>query len=247
MRNVIPKAVSSAKSTFRGAQKPSRITLWSAAVTLASLLSMGSASASIFSIQGGDVVSSWPANFSDGIATGQSVTIFSAPPCGTCGLYLTSNALLTFTFLKPDAGFTDSFSLNGGQLFQNLPIPTPTGQTTAPASFTAGLLNVAFELQHQGSSGLIQHIWTNGGSLEPQIQVAFYLPSNDPESVYLFLEDHPLSSSAKDIDFNDLVIKISDPDPTPLPAALPLLMTGMGVMGLLRYRKRKKSAAAAMA
>jgi hypothetical protein len=41
-----------------------------------------------------------------------------------------------------------------------------------------------------------------------------------------------------------LVTFVSDPGPVPLPAALPLFATGLGVMGLFGWRRKRKNAAA---
>jgi PEP-CTERM motif len=42
-----------------------------------------------------------------------------------------------------------------------------------------------------------------------------------------------------------LVTGFNDPAPTPLPAALPLFTSGLGALGLLGWRKRRKAATAA--
>ena len=55
-----------------------------------------------------------------------------------------------------------------------------------------------------------------------------------------------ISWQGGDADFDDMVveIQIGGLDPTPLPAALPLFAAGLGVLGLLGWRRKPKNAAA---
>jgi len=51
--------------------------------------------------------------------------------------------------------------------------------------------------------------------------------------------------SGRDRDFDDMVVKIVDPpvSAVPLPAALPLFATGLGALGLIGWRRKRKASA----
>jgi len=75
--------------------------------------------------------------------------------------------------------------------------------------------------------------------------------SNPCELVFLFSGDTTFHvtnlDGVSDISaFSDLLVISNDPPGTPLPAALPLFAGGLGAMGLLCWRRRRKAAAAQM-
>ena len=54
----------------------------------------------------------------------------------------------------------------------------------------------------------------------------------------------PSTSGPTDFRFEGAWLTEFSPNPTPLPAALPLFATGLGALGLLGWRRKKKAAAA---
>jgi len=69
--------------------------------------------------------------------------------------------------------------------------------------------------------------------------------------VYIAWEDEPASCSGldncgtTDWDYNDLDVVVTNVSLTPVPAALPLFAGGLGAMGLLGWRRKRKDAVAA--
>ena len=67
-----------------------------------------------------------------------------------------------------------------------------------------------------------------------------YLRSTDSEQTSLFADDQHLSAAGQQIEADFVFDQITD---TPVPAALPLFATGLGAMGLLGWRRKRKNAA----
>ena len=95
--------------------------------------------------------------------------------------------------------------------------------------------------------GGCSHLGANGGPIDTHTLLAFAGCSTDPiipvGTAFAFLED---SAMGGDHDFNDMVVRIDAGEScaaTPLPAALPLFATGLGVMGLRGWRRKRESAA----
>lgn len=63
------------------------------------------------------------------------------------------------------------------------------------------------------------------------------------EQTSLYSDDEHFSARGQQIEA-DYVIGLIDHAETPLPATLPLLATGLGAMGLLGWRKKRKNATA---
>jgi len=79
----------------------------------------------------------------------------------------------------------------------------------------------------------------NGGAMAPDLRIAFAKVSDS--IFYAFFDD---GGAGPDKDFDDMVVRIVDPPiATPLPGALPLFATGLGVLGLLGWRRKRKVAA----
>ena len=83
----------------------------------------------------------------------------------------------------------------------------------------------------------------NGGAIASGLAIAFAKVSDSV--FYVFLDD---GGNARDRDFDDMVVKIIDPpaepvSAVPLPAALPLFATGLGALGLIGWRRKRKASA----
>jgi hypothetical protein len=67
-----------------------------------------------------------------------------------------------------------------------------------------------------------------------------YLNPNltNPEQTALFADDQHLSAAGQQIEANFVFDEITG---TPVPAALPLFATGLGALGLLGWRRKRKT------
>lgn len=232
-------------------------TFFGAACALTMLLSIGHAGAATFSLHGGtsEVLGANfdPSNLAaieaDGIHAGTAITVFGAGTTPSQGLFVSpQNVNLSFQFMGAEAGFTNisaaQFVFTGTEMFNN--------HTTAPGSATIG------DVFDVGSNnGLVPFLFravtpgnldaANGGPIAAGLQMAFAKVSDSV--YYAFFDD---GGAGPDSDFDDMVVKITasdvnqgNPGETPLPAALPMFAGGLGAMGLLGWRKKRKAVAAA--
>ena len=204
-----------------------------------SLLSVGGASAATLSLSGSGTPGVLTSNFNpsglaainaDGIGVGTAITVFSG---NTGGLFLSSNTDLTFTFMGKEASYTNQLLFGNTVLFDNNGAP---GAASVTVNANAGLVPFSFQAVTPGNLSA-----NNGGTFVPGLQIAFVQVS---ELVYYALFDD--GGGRMDRDFDDMVVRITDPDPAPvaavpLPAALPLFATGLGALGLLGWRRKRKA------
>jgi len=203
--------------------------------TVVSMLTLGGASADTLSLSGG-TAGTLPNNFDptglatmslDGIGVGTPITIFSGTS-NTGGLSVSPTAGVTFTFMGKEASFTNQLLFGNTVLFNN---NVALGTSSATFTVSAGL--VPFSFQAPGNLNA-----KNGGAIGRDLRIAFAKVSDTV--FYAFFED------GTDKDFDDMVIKITDPPAvvaTPLPGALPLFAGGFAALGLLGRRRKKKAAA----
>lgn len=224
-----------------------------AAITFAGLLTGTAAKADSLSVVGGtpgQLTSSfnpnWDGSSHDGVGNGTPISIFNnANASQTIGLFATPTPLsVTFEYLGYEAGDTDSayanFTFNGTVLFTNQNSGTAV-DTTMTETLTLGpngLLPFSF-LDSSTNTDAV-----NGGPVSVGAAIAF--AQIDDQTVYAFFDD---GGGGPDADYDDMVVKITvaatsgaPPGDTPLPATWPLLAGGLGVVGLLARRRKRKHA-----
>lgn len=202
----------------------------------------------------------WIAANNANINGGTSVTSFSSFAAGT-GLFVTDgtsntplNVTLRFTYEGTEAGYTNvaesAFIYGDNALFVNHG-PVTLGANTYPNanigddvtegfSLTTNPALVPFLFQSISGNTIAVNGGTVTGSSTPTA-IAFYRVN--PNMVYAFFDD---SGAGPDRDFDDMVVRIelltaTSITPTPLPAALPLFASGLGAMGLLGWRRKRKA------
>jgi len=209
-----------------------------AVVTVVSMLTFGGASADTLSLSGG-TAGTLPGSFNpsglaamglDGIGVGTPITIFSGTS-NAGGLYVSPTAGVSFTFMGKEASFTSQLLFGNTVLFNNNVAP---GTSSATFTVNAGLVPFSFNVTQTSSAA------KNGGAIASGLAIAFAKVSDSV--FYVFLDD---GGSGRDRDFDDMVVKIVDPpvSAVPLPAALPLFATGLGALGLIGWRRKRKASA----
>jgi hypothetical protein len=205
------------------------------------------AQSATLSLSVGGVAGSLPANFdpsglaainADGIHIGTAITIFNTANTG--GLLISpQNVTLTFDFMGKEAGFVNQARLTDGTfLFDNHAAPITS---SGPLAFSFGSAPVAVPFLFR-APGTLDAI--NGGAIAAGLQIAFAKVSDT--IFYAFFDD---GGAGPDKDFDDMVVRITaastrggGPGPTPLPAALPLFASGLGALGLVSWRRKRKKA-----
>lgn len=160
-------------------------------------------------------------------------------------------ANLTFTFLGSEAGYNNSFWFRGIKLFETGGNTNPGGifnaagiATTTINSVASGLLDFYF-MSPLGTAvnGSNPDDGLGLGNVGPNFFISF---DGDPTSsggtsLVLWFDDN---GADNDDNHDDMAIRISITNgvaSVPVPAALPLMLVGLGGLGLMRLR-RKKSA-----
>lgn len=143
----------------------------------------------------------------------------SVEGCGSCSASYEAGPLgantLSFLWGSPDAYNTLTFLDKDGNVIGSI---TGTGVTTGPASFDA-----------------------IDGLIAPQTYGHDQVTFTDTGLFYAVV----LSSTTNAFEYANLSLSLINTDlQTPLPAALPLFASGLGGLGLLGWRRKRKAAAA---
>ena len=194
------------------------------------------------------------------LGQGSKVTAFTSFAAGQ-GLFVSDglataplNVTLTFTYEGFEAGYKNAaFNYNNGTsppLFVNY--TTMIGSNTYSAASVGNQVIESFTLStdpalvpflFQSFGG--NTIAINGGDVTPGATIAFAVV-NGGLTAYAFFDN---SGAGPDNDYDDMVVKIEalvsgNSSTTPIPAALPLFASGLGALGLLSWRRKRKNAVA---
>ena len=159
------------------------------------------------------------------------------------------------TFTAPPA-FTPNILAYpaGGNPF--LPVSAPNyfavGGTSFKLLFSTPLDSLSFTVPGTGSTstmaawsatafaaGAVQLSQVGNGPTAPNSSAQTYILTG-PEIVLVAFSE-TVGTAGNFLAFDDLTVT---PTPTPLPAALPLFATGLGALGLLSWRRKRKNAVA---
>jgi hypothetical protein len=184
---------------------------------------------SIFTISGGTAFSPAANDYQPGV----SVTRGSQ-------VNLVSDALLTFTFISREAGFTNQFMFNGTTLFDSA---QPIGTSAGALAATAGLINFGFMVPAGASTPSLVTNATNPSMIN---QASFATRVLSPTSVLLFLDDIGAGSTLMndDDDYDDMVVRIDGVAVAPIPdlSAWLAMSLGLGTLGWVTRKNKVKSA-----
>jgi hypothetical protein len=225
------------------------------------MFSIGNASAATLTIVGG-TDGALPSSFNpngafpagETIASGTAIKIFDGSTSGGLeGLPVSPTGVnLIFTYIGYEAAYSnqafDQLNYAGTPLFTNQSTGTAPGTSTTPLLFnltginaSGGYIPFTFNSLHY-ASGSGEAI--NGGTIASGLEIAFATVSSTV--AYAFFDD---GGAGPDRDFDDMVVRIQISDlshslpEVPLPAALPLFASGLGALGLLGWRRKRKAAA----
>ena len=210
---------------------------------IAVLWMTGTSNAASLSLSGtttNQVLSGYNPNGVTGVSNGTTVSRLLPSngllPSGE--LYLNNLSDITFTYLGTEAGHKNYFNFNGSPIFDNK--TWSVGSSYTVNNVGPGRLAFSFLDSNTGMSvanGLV------GASLYKSIAL---IMESGGSWLALFNDD-----CSCDADFDDMVVRISAValpnkiNPVPIPAALPLLASGLGALGFIGWRRKRKGKLAA--
>jgi hypothetical protein len=201
----------------------------------------------------------WSSGANFGLGQGSAITVFNGNFGSGQGLFVSDGtgktplgATLTYTYEGFEAAYTNvAFTTPSNALFVNY--NATVNATPLTASVVGQSQTVGFNFTN-ANPALVPFLFqsisggttaTNGGSVTSTAAIAFVVVNNGL-TAYAFFDD---SGAGPDADYDDMVVRIDYTPPssnggsTPLPAALPLFATGLGAMGLVGWRRKRKTAA----
>ena len=205
-----------------------------------------------------------------GQANANTVTIFSQDATDfTAGTLPVDQAQVTLTNVSGTTAqdITGSASGTDRSPFENLATPGSGAGTWASNRYDAVQGNSSGYVNVDPTSMSMTMLWGSpdsyntisfctgaggGGSCTVGAYVPSVLPITYGHDLITFNADFAFasilfSSGQNALEFANLTVSPNNAQPAPLPAALPLFAGGLGVLGLLSWRRKRKSAALAAA
>lgn len=153
----------------------------------------------------------------------------------------TGTGSLVIDFLGFEAGFHNTYTFAPGGSFDTEDFSSNNVVATSLSSLldsfgTSGVDGVlAFVFTTNAGAGSVSNA-TNLDKSEGELGPPnFFVSQLSPKQIVLWLDD---SGAGPDRDYDDMVIRITE---TPLPLSFPLYVTGLGIMGLLGWRKKRRA------
>jgi hypothetical protein len=153
----------------------------------------------------------------------------------------TGTGQLTIDFLGFEAGFHNIYTFAPGGFFDTDDYSSNTVVATSLSSpldsfNTSGVGGVlAFTFTTDALAGSVSNATNLDNSAGDVGLPNFFVSQLSPKQIILWLDD---SGAGPDRDYDDMVIRITE---TPLPLSFPLYVTGLGIMGLLAWLKKRRA------
>jgi hypothetical protein len=185
---------------------------------------------------------------SSGVHAATATFNFDADTVGNATPFADTNNGITASFSSPaDPGGFQIFpnfltTLTGNVLVD----PGPAGASNIPLniSFSQPIASISFLFGLNGFTTDSMSFSDNaGGSQSATGTIQFGIPEGSLSFSGAAFTSVTLSSSAMDFAIDDIVVTTA----TPLPTALPLFATGIGALGLLSWRRKRKAQAGSKA
>ena len=174
------------------------------------------------------------------VASGQYTFTYGPPGLVAGATGYGNSAYLNDFWVGTDLANAESL----GQVFCTQAGTGCGGASTVGNSFTvnlaAGPVEFGFTFGPTLTDTLLNGDVSDAGAYLVQIGNGTSANAGPGQVAYLGLSDRPYPVT--DVDFQDLTVSIQE---TPLPAALPLFAGGLGALGLLGWRRKRKNAALA--
>jgi hypothetical protein len=158
---------------------------------------------------------------------------------------------LSFEYLGKEAGYTNQFGFAGNPVFTTSgnTLDNPVAGFSVLANVVAGFVNFYFRNVNDGSSVVTNGSVPNDGNPWNFASTLGYFLESDNGSVASWVLLFNDKGGGPDKDFDDMIVRMiattpKDINPVPIPAALPLLASGLGALGVIGWRKRRKATAA---
>ena len=144
---------------------------------------------------------------------------------------------LVIDLLGFEAGFHNIFALGGSFDTEDFSSNTvvATSLSSPLDSFGTSGVGGVLAFMFATDAGTVTNANNQDNSVGTLGLPNFFVSQLSPNQIVLWLDD---SGASIDRDYDDMVIRITE---TPLPLSFPLYVTGLGIMGLLAWRKKRRA------